>query len=86
MLTMLMRWLFGSMSLTYSPYSFPRVCSIVSCFLMYMAMPPRFPVFLRSSIMLYPSSIGGRAAGANHVSYTLITSNSHCASSIYSLR
>jgi hypothetical protein len=51
-----------------------------------MAMPPRLPFDLRSSIMLYPAIAGGIAAGASHVSYTHIISNSISASSVYILR
>ena len=79
-------WLLGSTIFTYSPYSFPIYCSIANCFLMYMAIPPRLPFFLRSSTMLYPAIVGGIAVGVSHVSCTHSTSTSNYASSMYTLR
>jgi hypothetical protein len=53
---------------------------------MYMAIPPRFPFFLRSSTMLYPAIVGGIAVSVSHVSCTHSTSTSNYASSMYTLR
>jgi hypothetical protein len=84
--TMLILWLFGSIILACIPYSFPFVYSIVYCFLIYIAIPPRLPFLLRSSIMLYPCIVGGIAPGAIHVSCTHSTSTSSYAKSMYNFR
>jgi hypothetical protein len=66
--TILILWLFGSAILFSRAYSFPFVYSIANYFFMYVAMPPRVPMLLLSSTMLYPASSGESAAGAIHVS------------------
>ena len=64
----LILWLLGSAILTSWAYLFPFVYSIANYFFMYVAIPPRFPLLLLSSTMLYPVSSGESAAGAIHVS------------------
>jgi hypothetical protein len=81
---MLTRLLFGSVSFTYWQHSFPCVCVMASYFLIYIAIPPLDPFFLRSSIRLYPASCGGIAVGAIQVSCMHKMSTSSYASRMYS--
>ena len=82
----LTRWLFGSITLVNSPYSFPIVYSIANYFFTYVTSPPRLPFLLLSSTMLYPGIVGGIAFFASHVSCTQSMSMSCCASITYSFK
>jgi hypothetical protein len=84
--TMLMRWLFGRISLVRRQYSLPNVDSTFNDFLMYVAMPPLVPCGRRCSTNVYPFISGGSACSATHVSYTHRTSTSCCSNIAMSLR
>ena len=75
--------LLGSVSFTYWQYSFPIDVSISNYFFMYIAIPPRVPFVLLSSIRLYPAIYGGIAACDIQVSYTHKMSNSTYANIMY---
>ena len=76
MFIIFIRWLFGSIILVCKAYSLPLDDSIYSGFLTYVAIHPRVLSGRRCSIIVKPSSIGGAAPSASHVSYKHMTSRS----------
>ena len=83
---MLIRVLLGNNNFSSIPYSLLRVVSIYNGLRTYIARPPRVLPTRRDSNSVNPSSVGGAAPSAIHVSYKQNTSISSCSSMSRSFR